>query len=87
MTDPEAWEATNERGPFVTIRAGGPLEGVVTITQIPEGHGRTRVIASWIRYGQTHWHWIEVESFEHARLLARQLANELAAGREPQTAT
>jgi len=31
--EPEARE-TSETRPFVTIRAGGPLEGVVTITAI-----------------------------------------------------
>ena len=34
--DLDAWQ-TDAPGPFVTIRAGGPLEGVVTLTAIAEG--------------------------------------------------
>ncbi len=80
--DPEPLE-TNEAGAFVTIRAGGPLEGIVTLTPIARGHGRTLVIASWIRYGHTYWDTVEVESLEHARILARSIADQLAAGIPP----
>jgi len=51
MGDPEPWE-TNAPRPLVTIRAGGPLDGVVTITAIPEGNGRSLVEASWTQDGQ-----------------------------------
>jgi len=80
--DPQAPE-TGEPGGYVTIRAGGPLEGVVTIAAVAGGHGRTVVIASWIRYGQTHWDTVEVESLEDARILARSIADRLAAGTPP----
>jgi hypothetical protein len=36
--DPAPWQ-TDAAGPFITIRAGGPLDGVVTITAIPEATG------------------------------------------------
>jgi hypothetical protein len=42
----EAWE-TRAPGPFVTIRAGGPLDGVVTITAIAGGRGRSLFRAAW----------------------------------------
>jgi hypothetical protein len=40
--------------PLVTIRAGGPLDGVVTITAIPEGNGRSLVESSWTQDGIFH---------------------------------
>lgn len=82
--DPEAWQ-TDAPGPFVTIRAGGPLDGVVTITAIPEGHGRNLVVeASWTQYGHTHSDYsVEVETYKHARDLANFIAKELAEGTPP----
>jgi hypothetical protein len=40
--DLDAWQ-TDAPGPFVTIRAGGPLDGIVTLTAIERGRGRTLV--------------------------------------------
>lgn len=80
--DPEPFE-TSSLGPFVTIRAGGPLQGVVTLTAIAEGHGRSVVEASWIEDGHGHADRVEVDSYEQARLLAHSIADQLAAGTPP----
>ena len=80
--DLEPWQ-TDAAGPFVTIRAGGPLEGIVTLTAIAEGHGRTSVEAVWTDGGISHSASAEVASYEDARTLAREAADALAAGRAP----
>jgi hypothetical protein len=80
--DPEAWQ-TDAPGPFLTIRAGGPLDGVVTIAAVAEGHGRSLVGASWTQDGHTHSDSVEVETYEHARELAGSIAKELADGTPP----
>lgn len=83
MTDePEPWQ-TSAPGPYMTIHPGGPLEGIVTLTAIAEGHGRSTVEASWVREGQRHCASVEVDWFEHARRLAYSIADELAAGMPP----
>jgi hypothetical protein len=81
----EPWE-TNAPGPFVTIRAGGPLDGVVTITAIADGHGRTLVEASWAQDGQPSSDSVEVETYDAAREIAHTIANQLAAGTPPDLA-
>lgn len=83
MSDNPGRSDTNEPGAFITIRAGGPFDGVVTVAAIAGGQGRTLVIASWIRYGHTHWDTVEVESFERAQILAQEIADELSAGTPP----
>jgi len=70
----------------MTIRAGGPLEGVVTLTAIEDGHGRMVVGASWTKNGHAQSDSVEVESYEHARILASEVADELAAGWAPDLA-
>lgn len=82
--DLDPWQ-TDAAGPFLTIRAGGPLDGVVTLTAIPDGHGRTLVEAAWLDGGRTSRSTcsVEVESYEEARTLAREAADALADGREP----
>jgi hypothetical protein len=80
--DAEAWQ-TDAPGPFVTIRASGPLDGIVTITAVSEGHGRSLVGASWTADGHTHSDSVEVETYEHARELANSIAKELAEGTAP----
>jgi len=82
MPDPDSWQ-TDAPGPFVTIRAGGPLEGIVTLTAIADGHGRTLVEASWTRDGDAHTDSVEVQSYEDARIVAREAADDLAAGHVP----
>jgi hypothetical protein len=51
MSDPEQRQ-TNAPRPFVTIRTGGPLDGVVTITAIAGGNGRSLVEAAWTHDGE-----------------------------------
>lgn len=82
--DLEPWQ-TAAAGAFVTIRAGGPLDGVVTLTAVPEGHGRTVVEAAWTdgRGTSRSTCSVEVESYEAAQALAREAADALAHGRKP----
>jgi hypothetical protein len=79
---PEAWE-TSATGPYVTIRPGGPLNGLVTITATGS-EGRVTVEASW---AVPHLHSsVSAERVGHAAgdELAQAWANQLAVGREPQ---
>jgi hypothetical protein len=83
VTDSQSWQ-TDAPGPFVTtIRAGGPLDGVVTITAIADGHGRALVEASWAQDGQPSSDSVEVETYDAAREIARTIADQLAAGTPP----
>ena len=82
VTDSQSWQ-TDAPGPFITIRAGGPLEGVVTISAIADGHGRTLVEASWAQDGQPSSDSVEVETYDAARAIAHTIANQLAAGTPP----
>lgn len=81
----DSWQ-TDAPGPFVTIRAGGPLEGVVTLTAVDGGHGRTLVEARWAEGGHARSDSVEVESYDAARTVAHEVAGELAAGRAPDLA-
>ncbi len=83
-SDPAPSWQTDAPGPFVTIRAVGPLDGVVTITAIAEGHGRSLVGASWTQDGHRQSDSVEVETYEHARELADFTARELAEGTPPE---
>lgn len=80
--DPGTWQ-TDAPGPFMTIRAGGPFDGAVTLTAIEGGHGRTLVAASWTQDGHVHRDSVEADTFENARIIAREAADELADGRAP----
>lgn len=87
MTEPprrplDAWQ-TDAPGPFVTIRAGGPLDGIVTLTAIADGHGRTLVEGRWTQHGGVQSNSLEV-SYEQARTLAHTA--ELSAGHAPDLA-
>jgi hypothetical protein len=78
----EAWE-TSVPGPYVTIRAGGPLDGLVTITATGS-EGRVMVEASW---GSAHSRasmWSERVGHAAADELAQAWANQLVVGREPE---
>jgi metal-dependent amidase/aminoacylase/carboxypeptidase family protein len=81
----EAWE-TNAPGPFVTIRAGGPLDGVVTITAIAGGNGRNLVRAAWTQDGQARSESLEAATSDMARAIANAAANQFAVGRRPHLA-
>jgi hypothetical protein len=78
----EAWE-TSAPAPFVTIRAGGPFQGVVTISAIPDGKGRGLIEASWICSGDPRSVSTTVDGYDAGRVLAHKWADQLAAGREP----
>jgi hypothetical protein len=82
VPDPEPWQ-TNAPGPFLTIRAGGPFDGVVTLTAIPDGHGRTFLEVSWTQDGQACSESLEVPTLEAAHAMAHTVADELAAGTPP----
>ena len=83
LPDVEPWQ-TDAAGPFVTIRTGGPLEGMVTFTAIADGHGRTLVAAVWSEGGHPRSSSVEVESYDDARMLAQGWADRLASGSEPE---
>ena len=80
--DSDSWQ-TDAPGPFVTIRAGGPLDGVVTITAVAAGHRRTLVAASWKQDGHACSDSVGTETYDDARIIAREAADDLAAGRPP----
>jgi hypothetical protein len=78
---------TNSRGPLVTIRAGGPLDGVVTITAIGgRREGRSVVEASWTNDGQRHSQSLEAATYAMARAIAQAAANQFAVGKPPHLA-
>jgi hypothetical protein len=81
-TPPQAWESSAP-GPYVTIRTGGPLNGLVTLIATGS-EGRITVEASW---GVPHLRTTATaERVGHAAAheLAQAWANERAVGREPQ---
>jgi hypothetical protein len=80
--DSAAWQ-TDAPGPFITLRAGGPFEGVITITSIADGHGRTIVDASWVQDGHAHSDSVVADTYEDARIIAREAADGLASGHAP----
>lgn len=69
--------------PFVTIRAGGPLDGVVTITALGGAGGRSRVAASWTQDGEPRSQWLDAASYRIARAIAHATANQFAVGNRP----
>jgi hypothetical protein len=81
----ESWE-TNAPGPFVTIRAGGTLDGVVTITAIAGGKGRSFVEASWTQDGEACSESLEAATYAMARAIANAAANQFALGKPPKLA-
>jgi hypothetical protein len=82
---PEPW-ASSAPGPFVTIRAGGPLDGVVTITAIAGSHGRSLVEASWTQDGEPFSESLEAATHDMAQAIANAAANQLAVGKPPRLA-
>ena len=80
----EPW-MTSSAGPFVTIKPGGPLHGVVTISVAPEGAERPLVVdATWKPLDSDPRSVSQpVDEYTAARRLAHQWADQLAAGREP----
>ena len=78
----DAW-MTSSAGPFLTMNAGGPLEGVVTIAVATEGSDQLLVEAAWKCNGDPRSTSATVTGYDAARALAHQWADQLAAGREP----
>jgi hypothetical protein len=74
---------TSAPGPFLTIRAGGPFDGVVTIMVAPDGADALLVEASWERDGEPRSASVTVTGYDAARSLAHEWADRLAAGRDP----
>lgn len=82
---PEPWK-TSVPGPFVTIGAGGPLDGVVTITAIPDSGGRCRVEASWTQDEEACSESLEAATSSMAHAIAQAAANQFAVGNRPNLA-
>lgn len=74
---------TYASGPFLSIRAGGPLNGTVTITAVADGNGRVLVEAAWMREHKPQSASRIFAGYDQARTLAQQWADQLAAGTEP----
>ena len=83
MDEPrDPWQPqTRAPGAFLTIRAGGPLDGVVTISAIAGDKGRVLVEARW-----NHGERVSATlGGRPAQALAHAWADQLAAGLEPAT--
>jgi hypothetical protein len=74
---------TYASGPFLSIRTGGPFDGVVTITAVADGDGRVLVEAAWTREHEPQSASRIVAGYDPARTLAQQWADQLAGGTEP----
>jgi hypothetical protein len=75
---------TSSRGPFLTLNAGGPLSGIVTITALPGQGAHLVVDARWRTiHGGPRTASAAIEGYNAARALAHEWAGQLAAGREP----
>jgi hypothetical protein len=74
---------TGAAGPFVVIKPGGPLRGVVTIS-VAEGKDLLVVDVTWKPLdGDPRSASQTVDGYKAARALAHRWADQLAAGREP----
>ena len=78
----EAW-MTSSAGPFLTMNAGGPLEGVVTISVASERADALLVKATWEHDGDPRSTSETLTGYERARTLAHEWVDQLAARREP----
>jgi hypothetical protein len=74
---------TYASGPFLSIRTGGPFNGVVTITAVADGDGRVLVEAAWTREHEPQSASRIVTGYDPARTLAQQWADQLAGRTEP----
>lgn len=79
-------QPTGAPGPVGRIRAGGPFDGVVVITPVAGGRGRTLVEATWTQDGRAQTDSVETETYDDAQLIAREAADDLAAGHAPSLA-
>jgi hypothetical protein len=74
---------TNAPDPYITIRAGGPFDGVVTVTALER---RSLVEAAWTMHGGQRTDRLEVSSVEEAngsRILPRTIGGRSAARSHP----
>ena len=80
----EPW-MTSASGPFVSIKPGGPLQGIVTISANTETDSPPLVVdATWKPLdGDRRSVSQPVDEYTAARRLAHEWADQLAAGREP----
>jgi hypothetical protein len=80
----EPW-MTSASGPFVTIKPGGPLQGVVTISANTETDSPPLIVdATWKPLDSDPRSVSQpVNEYNTARKLAHQWADQLAAGHEP----
>lgn len=74
---------TSGAGPFLTMNAGGPFAGVVTISVASEGADRLLVKATWEHDGGPRSTSKTLTGYERARTLAHEWVDQLAGGREP----
>ena len=71
---------TSAPGAFLTVNAGGALEGVVAIRAVT---GQLLVSATWTRDGEPRRASVTLADYDAARTLTHRWADDLAAGREP----
>jgi hypothetical protein len=76
---------TSSAGPFVTIKPGGPLHGVVTISVAPDTAEHPLIVdATWKPLDSDRRSVSQtVNEYNTARKLAHQWADQLAAGHGP----
>ena len=74
---------TSSAGPFLTMNAGGPMQGVVTISVATKGDDQLLVEAAWKCNGAPRSTSATFTGYDAARALAHEWADQLAAGREP----
>ena len=86
MTEPplEPW-MTSSAGPFVTIKPGGPLHGVVTISVTPDNAEHPLIVdATWKPLDSDPRSLSQpIDEYNAARKLAHEWADQLAAGHKP----
>jgi hypothetical protein len=80
----EPW-MTSASGPFVSIKPGGPLQGIVTISANTETDSPPLVVdATWKPLdGDRRSVSQTLDEYTAARKLAHEWADQLAAGHEP----
>ena len=74
---------TSSAGPFLTMNAGGPMQGVVTISVATKGDNQLLVEAAWKCNGDPRSTSATFTGYYATRALAHEWADQLAAGREP----
>jgi hypothetical protein len=88
VPDPEPLRTLDDQRPrtFLTIKTGGPLDGLVTIAAA-DGPDKLAVKAAWKRDNDPRTTSRTLTGYDSARTLAHKWADQLAAGREPEPAT